>query len=186
MGMILVSLGTALGFASTSPWQNEGASAKAIGIGAIVWLVVVQLVSAGLGGYVAGRLRTKWATVHTDEVIFRDTAHGLIVGAVGVVITSFMVALVATSAVNKTADVAGTAVSGAASGAGSAAAEAMRSSDADPNAYVTDMLFRSDKQGDDASSRAASQRIVQTRSAPASCLRAIEPISRNRSLPGRA
>jgi hypothetical protein len=160
MGLILVTLGTALGFASTSPWQNEGASAKAIGIGAIVWLVVIQVVSASLGGYVAGRLRTKWATVHTDEVIFRDTGHGLIVWAVGVVITTFMVASIATSAVSKTADVAGTAVSGVASGAASAAGEAARSSPADPNAYVTDMLFRSEKQGDEASNRAAAQRIV--------------------------
>ncbi len=160
MGLILVSLGTGLGFASASPWQGEGASAKTIGIGAIVWLIVVQVVSASLGGYVAGRLRTKWATVHTDEVTFRDTAHGLIVWAVGAVITAFMLTSAATSVIGKTAEVAGTAVSGVASGAASAAGEAVRSTQAEPDAYFTDMLFRSEKQADDASSRAALQRIV--------------------------
>ena len=83
MGLILLSLCSALGFAAASPWADSGASGKAIGIGAIVWLVIVQIISAGMGGYVAGRLRTRWATVHTDEVSFRDTAHGFIVWAVG-------------------------------------------------------------------------------------------------------
>ncbi|MGZ9066136.1 MAG: hypothetical protein ACXW2I_12515 [Burkholderiales bacterium] len=160
MGLILLSLGTGLGFASASPWQDSGASAKTLGIGAIVWLIVVQVVSASLGGYVAGRLRTKWATVHTDEVTFRDTAHGLIVWAVGVVITAFIVTSAATSVVGKTADVAGSAASSAARGAGSAAAQAVGSSETDGDAYFTDMLLRSEKQTDDASSRAALQRIM--------------------------
>lgn len=35
-----------------------------------------------MGGYLAGRLRTKWLYVHDHEVFFRDTAHGLLVWAV--------------------------------------------------------------------------------------------------------
>jgi hypothetical protein len=166
MGLILISLGTGLGFASASPWQDEGASAKTIGIGAVVWLIVVQIVSASLGGYVAGRLRTKWATVHTDEVTFRDTAHGLIVWAVGVVIAAFMLTSAATSVVGKTADVAGTAVSGAASGAASAAGEAVRSSQGEPDAYFTDMLFRSEKQDDAATYRRIVANAVRTGEIP--------------------
>ena len=158
MSLILVSLGTGFGFASASPWADSGASAKTIGIGAVVWLIVMQVISAGLGGYVAGRLRTKWATVHTDEVIFRDTAHGLIVWAVGAVLSAWLLTSVATSFVSKTAEVAGTAASGLAGGAAKAVGETARS--ADPEAYFTDMLLRSDKQADDASSRAAVQRIM--------------------------
>ena len=39
---------------------------------------LVQFAS-GVGGYLGGRLRTRWVSVHTDEVYFRDTPHGLIV-----------------------------------------------------------------------------------------------------------
>ena len=45
----------------------------------------------------AGRLRTKWVQVHTDEVYFRDTAHGLLVWAVGMVVTVSLLATAATS-----------------------------------------------------------------------------------------
>jgi hypothetical protein len=163
MGLILLSLGTGLGFASASPWQDAGASGKAIGIGAIVWLIVVQIISASMGGYVAGRLRTKWATVHTDEVAFRDTAHGFIVWAVGVVITAVVLGSAATSAVGTGAQMAGNALSGIASGAAGAAREAATSSDVDPGAYFSDMLLRSDKpatDGNDAATRAEIGRIV--------------------------
>jgi hypothetical protein len=163
MGVILLSLGTGLGFASASPWQEEGASGRTIGIGAIVWLIIVQVVSAGLGGYVAGRLRTKWATVHTDEVAFRDTAHGFIVWAVGVVIASFVLASTAGAIAGAGARAAGSVVSAAASGAASAASQAAGSSNADPVAYFTDMLLRSDKpspDANDASTRAEITRIM--------------------------
>jgi hypothetical protein len=76
LSLILLSLGTGLGFSAVSPWSNSGVSVSAIGRGAIVWLILTQIVAAALGGYLGGRLRTKWAGVHTDEVYFRDTAHG--------------------------------------------------------------------------------------------------------------
>ena len=41
--------------------------------------------SAFLGGYITGRLRTRWTGVHSDEVLFRDTAHGLLAWAVATV-----------------------------------------------------------------------------------------------------
>lgn len=163
LGIALLSLGTGLGFASASAWEQEGASAKTIGVGAIVWLIVVQVISAGLGGYVAGRLRTKWATVHTDEVAFRDTAHGFIVWALGVVITSFVVATTASSVVGAGASAAGSAVSAVGSGVASVAQGAAGSAAADPSAYFTDMLLRSEKPAPDsngASTRAELGRIL--------------------------
>ena len=43
-----------------------------------IWFVVVQWISAGVGGYIAGRLRTERTGLHTDKVYFRDTAHGVL------------------------------------------------------------------------------------------------------------
>jgi len=54
---------------------------------AILWIAFVQAASCAMGGYLAGRLRTKWVAVHTHEVYFRDTAHGFLVWAVGLVIS---------------------------------------------------------------------------------------------------
>src|SRR5450755_5118099 len=97
--LILLALGTGIGLSSISPWSNMGASASAMSIGAIVWLIVTQIIAAMLGGYLAGRLRTKWVNIHTDEVYFRDTAHGFLVWAVGLVITAAFLASAATSMV---------------------------------------------------------------------------------------
>jgi hypothetical protein len=97
LAMILISLGTGLGFSSISPWWNVGASASAVSKAAIAWLIITQIVASALGGYLAGRLRTKWVRVHTDEVYFRDTAHGFLVWAVGLVITASFLASAAVS-----------------------------------------------------------------------------------------
>jgi hypothetical protein len=64
---------------------------------AIAWLIITQIVASAMGGYLAGRLRTKWVNVHTDEVYFRDTAHGFLVWAVGLVVTASLLATAATS-----------------------------------------------------------------------------------------
>src|SRR5450631_4415246 len=82
LSLILLLLGVGLGFSAISPWSNNGASATAIGVSSIVWLAFTQIAASGLGGYLAGRLSIKWATVHTDEVYFRDTAHGFLAWAI--------------------------------------------------------------------------------------------------------
>src|SRR5664280_3694072 len=99
LALILLALGTGLGLSSVSPWSNLGASASTVGKGTIVWLILTQIMASALGGYLAGRLRTKWVNVHTDEVYFRDTAHGFLVWAVGMVITAAFLASAATSMV---------------------------------------------------------------------------------------
>src|SRR5581483_9048514 len=76
ISLLLVALGTGLGFASVSPWSNEGASATTFSVMTAAWLVIVQWFASGLGGYLTGRLRTKWVGTHDHEVFFRDTAHG--------------------------------------------------------------------------------------------------------------
>ncbi len=82
LSLVLFVLGTGLGLAAVSPWGRDGASGTAVGVSSIVWVTVVQLLAAALGGYLAGRLRTRWVSVHTNEVYFRDTAHGFLAWAV--------------------------------------------------------------------------------------------------------
>jgi hypothetical protein len=133
LALILLSLGTGLGFSAVSPWSNFGASASTIGKAAIAWLILTQIIASAMGGYLAGRLRTKWANVHTDEVYFRDTAHGFLVWAVGLVITASLLASAATS-------LTGAEVRGSRSAVGNSGADA---SVLDPNAYLVDTLLRS-------------------------------------------
>jgi hypothetical protein len=84
--IILVSLGPGLGLATVSPWTPSSTPPATFGIAAGIWLIITQWLSAGLGGYLAGRLREKWVGVRTDEVLFRDTAHGLLAWALATII----------------------------------------------------------------------------------------------------
>jgi hypothetical protein len=128
--LILLALGAGFGLSAVSPWSNVGASASAVGTAAIVWLILIEIVASAMGGYLTGRLRTKWALIHTDEVYFRDTANGFLAWAVALVVSVIFLA------------------SGAASMVGGAAqveSSVTASSGVDPNAYFVDTLFRSDR-----------------------------------------
>ena len=92
VAIILLLLGSGLGLASISPWAGRGMSAASFTVFAAIWLIIVQWVASGLGGYMAGRLRTKWVAVHTDEVLFRDTAHGFLSWALGLLVTTMVLA----------------------------------------------------------------------------------------------
>src|SRR2546429_616360 len=95
LSLLLFILGTGLGLSSVSVWSGEGLDAGALGLTAVAWIAFTQLASAGVGGYLAGRLRTRWQGVHTDEVYFRDTAHGFLSWALA---TLAMVALMGAAA----------------------------------------------------------------------------------------
>ena len=82
LSLVLFLLGTGLGLAVASPWASESISGTVVGVSTIVWVTVVQLLASVLGGYLAGRLRSRWITVHTNGVFFRDTAHGFLAWAV--------------------------------------------------------------------------------------------------------
>ena len=162
--LILLSLGTGLGLASVSPWANTGASASTIGAAAILWLIMMQLVASALGGYLAGRLRTKWASIHTDEVFFRDTAHGFLSWAVAVVMTAGFLASAAASMAGGALQ-AGAAAATAAGSVAVVNGAAGQANDRtfDPNAYFVDMFFRTDRptaDGTEASVRAETGRII--------------------------
>ena len=101
VALIMLALGAGFGLSTVSPWSDVGASASAAGTMAIVWLIATELISCALGGYLVGRLRTKWMAVHTDEVYFRDTANGFLAWAVAVIITVAFLGSAAASMVGK-------------------------------------------------------------------------------------
>lgn len=76
--IILIALGPGLGLATILPWSPTGTMPTNFGFAAGAWLIVTQWLSAALGGYLSGRLREKWVGVRTDEIFFRDTAHGFL------------------------------------------------------------------------------------------------------------
>jgi hypothetical protein len=125
MTISLLLFGAGLGLSAVSPWAGAGVSATGFTVLAAIWLIIVQWVAALFGGYMAGRLRTKWLNVHTDEVFFRDTAHGFLAWALGLLIVAGVLTSAATATVN---------------GAGRAAAGL--NAVASQNNYYVDLLFR--------------------------------------------
>ena len=153
LSLILLILGVGLGLSSVSPWSRAGIGAGAFGISTVVWLTFTQLAASGMGGYLAGRLRSKWLAVHTDEVYFRDTAHGFLSWAVATLATAAMLGSAIGSVVAGTAQ-AGAAVAGGAAStaltAGGAALGAANRGGGDsaasggggPMGYAIDTLMR--------------------------------------------
>ncbi|MBB1200995.1 hypothetical protein EGM70_11900 [Enterobacteriaceae bacterium 89] len=114
LAVILLMLGAGLGLTTISPWENHGLNAGTVGIAAIVWLAFTQIVASGMGGYLAGRLRTKWADTHTDEIYFRDTAHGFLTWAVALLVSAILLTSTLGSIVGGSAKVIGSVAGGAA------------------------------------------------------------------------
>ena len=96
MSLSLMTLGAGIGLSSISLWPSAD-NASRLAPMAIVWVILVQMLSCALGGYLAGRLRTKWVAVHSHEVYFRDTAHGFLAWAVGLVLTVLFLSSTATT-----------------------------------------------------------------------------------------
>ena len=131
LSLTLLTLATGVGFSAVSPWTNAGASSKAIGWGAVVWIVIMQVIASSVGGYLTGRLRTRWISVHTHEVYFRDTTHGFLAWAVSLVITAAFLTSAAASVIGGISHSAAT----------STAPESREN--IGPTAYFVDSLFRS-------------------------------------------
>ena len=147
--LLLVALGAGIGLSSVSPWSAANPSATTFTLLAAVWLIIVQWVSSASGGYLAGRLRTKWAGLHTNEVFFRDTAHGFLAWA----LATALVTIAASSSMSSAADTAIRAISNVAGGAASAGTRAVGNQPGASTGYFVDSLFRSDQPKPDASSQ---------------------------------
>jgi hypothetical protein len=81
-----------------------------------IWLIVVQWGSSLIGGYMTGRLRTKWVGTHTHEVFFRDTAHGFVTWALATVIGAALLASAVGTATGQGVQAASNVAAGAAQG----------------------------------------------------------------------
>jgi hypothetical protein len=136
LSLILLILGTGLGLSSVSPWSSNGISATTLGISTILWITLTQVAASGMGGYLTGRLRSRWVEHHKDEIYFRDTVHGFLAWAVA----SLLTAALLTSAV-------GSILSGTTK-IGTAAVTSAGSNDKNADvtdgqtAYFLDSLFR--------------------------------------------
>ncbi len=129
--LILLALGAGFGLSAVSPWSNLWAP-TAGGL-AIAWLVINEIIASAFGGYLTGRLRTKWTLVHSDEVFFRDTANGFLAWAVALVVSAAFLATAATVMAGGSATAAGSSAQIQASTVNALA---------DPNMYYVDALFR--------------------------------------------
>jgi hypothetical protein len=129
--LLLAALGVGLGLSAISPWAGEGVSATTFKIGTGIYLVAVAMLAGTVGGYLAGRLRTKWLGIDENEIYFRDTAHGLAVWAVATVLTAATLGAATTHILG-----------GLAGGTVTAAASAAPA--ANPTDVYVDSLFRTD------------------------------------------
>jgi len=152
--LVLLALGSGLGFAAVSPWPGHGVSATTFKVTTAIWLIVMQWLSAALGGYIAGRLRTRWVGTHTHEVFFRDTAHGLVTWAVSTVVVAAVLAGSVSSLIGAGAHAVGGVAAAAAGGAQQGPSAAMT--------YDIDKLFRPGAAPAAGGSDAASDARVET------------------------
>jgi hypothetical protein len=142
--LILLTLGTGLGLTALSPWAPASSNAKAFGFAAVIWVCVTSILTSGLGGYLAGRLRRRWLAVDADEMHFRDTAHGFLSWAVATLLT----AAILTSALSGIARTGAQAAAAARLEGGSVASETMQRGNGEaalntwPLGYLIDSLFR--------------------------------------------
>jgi len=135
LSLVLLALGAGLGFSAVSPWSDLGVSATTFGISTGLYLIVMAMIASTIGGYLAGRLRTKWVGVHTHEAFFRDTAHGFLAWAFATVLSAAILGSAASHL-----------VSGAAGGLGQAAglAQASQAGGSIITDIFVDRLFRVD------------------------------------------
>lgn len=151
LSLILLLLGTGMGLSSVSPWSQSGVSATTFGVSTIIWIMFTQVAASAAGGYIAGRLRSRWIGIHRDEAYFRDTAHGFLAWAVSTLATAALLASATTSVINAGVQAGASVVGGAstamatvAAGGAAVAGSEMAKSDpgGGPMSYLMDSLFR--------------------------------------------
>ena len=133
--LLLLVLATGLGLTAVSPWPGNGASAGTLAVMTAIAFIVIQWISASVGGYITGRLRVKWVGLHTHEVFFRDTAHGFITWAVATLLIGSALAAGAASLIGMGAHATGAVASGVAAGTNATPASSVGS-------YDLEALFR--------------------------------------------
>ncbi len=116
ISFLLLTFGATIGLTFTSPWSGSGASVYATVIAVAWWAVIVQIGSFFAGGYLAGRMRVRWANSDLEEAQFRDSTHGFLVWALGVLVGALILAMTGGATLKAAAQSGATVAAGAASG----------------------------------------------------------------------
>jgi hypothetical protein len=140
LSFLLLTFGRAIGLSLTSPWPDSGARLWVVALAVAWWAVAVQILSFAAGGYLAGRMRSRWAE-SIEEGEFRDSAHGFMVWAVGVLFGGLMLAFTSGAALKTATQSAATIVGGASAGAANALSQS------GPVDYAVDLLLRPEPAG---------------------------------------
>jgi hypothetical protein len=106
LSIILFTLGSGLGLAVARPWSFSAPSPTTFGVAAAIGLIVTQWLASALGGYLTGRLRIKWVGIRTDEIFFRDTAHGFLAWALATVLMAALFSVLGSATVAVTSGIA--------------------------------------------------------------------------------
>src|SRR5690349_229174 len=88
LAFVMHSFAVAIGLAvsSTAPtWRDASLALVAL---SGLYLVLAALISYGVGGYVAGRMRSRLAAGTPDEIEFRDGVHGGAAWALATLLTA--------------------------------------------------------------------------------------------------
>lgn len=139
---VLMLLGSGLGLTIVSPWASESTSLSTFAVSTAIWLVLVQWLSSGTGGYLAGRLRARRGGDAHDETFFRDSAHGLVTWALATLLIVMLIGGAMSGILGTGMRAASNVASGAAMGAAAGAANAPTARAANPASYFVDLLFR--------------------------------------------
>lgn len=150
VGGLATAFGAALGMTAISAEEGEASSGLLGAIISAVWVVLSMIAAYAVGGYIAGRMRRRLDAATPEEVTVRDGLNGLIVWAVGTVLSAMVVGSLLSSAVSTAgsiaatgAEVAGATVSAAAGGAATlASALAPEMQSGDPMSFVTGTMLR--------------------------------------------
>lgn len=147
--IIFTGFGAALGLTAISAEEGGGSGRLALALSA-GWILLSMIAAYALGGYVAGRMRRRLDAAAPEEVQVRDGLNGLVVWAVGTILSAMVLGSAVSSTVSAVGSVAGTAVEAAGAAAGGVAEGAASAASAlvpegateDPLGFVTGTLLR--------------------------------------------
>lgn len=113
ISFVLLTFSSGVGLSLTDPIDRDGFSLRTLAILTALWVVFVQVISFGVGGYITGRVRTPAFGATEDEVAVRDGVHGTAMWALAALAGAYL----ATSGIGSAANTATSAVSATASAA---------------------------------------------------------------------
>jgi hypothetical protein len=147
---VLMTFASAIGLAVTSVSPTWRDTSVGLTVLSGAWVVFSAVGSFALGGYITGRVRTRWEAP-VDEIHFRDGLHGLLTWGLAIIIGAAMTWVAAET------------LSLAAKPNPTAASSSARTNEPSFLAFELDRLFRSDRlTAVSEADRAEAGRIIET------------------------